>query len=124
MSLKNEILACKDQRLEPFEVPEWNATVYLRNLNGHERQRIFVKHKEIEGTARYYDVTALVVVLGLGDESGQRIFEDKDITTILNKDGAVLERVASAIQKHNGLHKEAVDDEKKDSETIPTSNSK
>jgi hypothetical protein len=116
-TLKQQILDAVDVQLEPIEIPEWACTATLRSFTGIERQRVVSKTQEKDRKAQ--EVVALLVVLGLGDESGKRIFDDKDVPAIMQKSAAVVERLGIAIAKHNGLHTEANEDAKKSLPTTP-----
>jgi len=114
MNLRQEIINAKDTRTVEHEVPEWKTTVYLRSFSGGERQRVLNKYTECEAQKKYYDVLAFMVLLGVGDENGNRVFSDNDLDKVLAKDAIVIERLGSVLAQHNGLHKEAVDEAKKD----------
>lgn len=108
MSLdRSAILAAADRKTAPLEVPEWGGTVYLRTLTGLERDALEAEITKNGGKVGK-NFRARFCALVLADESGKRLFEDKDADALAEKSGAVLGRICEAAFKHNGIGPEEV----------------
>lgn len=98
---KADILACRDARIEPLDVPEWGGTVYIRMLTVSEAESIAEKG----GTLRNVDLLAMAVC----DEKGAALFSEGDIEELNRKNGKVVADIAKAIVKHNSMDAQAVE---------------
>lgn len=111
------ILKANDLPIEPIEVPEWGGTVYVRTMDGSERDRFdatIIKRSRKDDTFDTAGLRADIVVLTVCDESGNLMFSDDDRMALLKKNAAVLDRICAKARKMNGiLDTEAVDDSKK-----------
>lgn len=98
-------------------VPELGegATVRVRVLMGHERDRFdqeLSKHKDdLAG------LSAVLVAMAAVDESGKRLFSDKDVDTVERLNGIVLNRVYWAAWKLNKFGGDAVEQDAKNSQS-------
>jgi hypothetical protein len=102
MSLKDQILAANDVKAEPVAVPEWNCTVFIKTMSGHDRDHweslAFPEGKPVE---HGYRVTLLLVALV--DEKGERVFSDADINLLSGKSSGVINRLYDVAARMNGL---------------------
>lgn len=107
------ILSADDFRYEDVECPEWGGTVRVRSLSGGQRSVITqrVQDKETE------DLEELLTVMGCVDETGNRIFTNKDIEKLQKKSNAPISRISKKIMELSGIGNagEAVEDAKKNS---------
>ena len=107
------ILNAEDFRYEDVECPEWGGTVRVRSLSGGQRSVITqrVQDKATE------DLEELLVVMGCVDETGNRIFTNKDIEKLQKKSNAPISRISKKIMELSGIGNagEAVEDAKKKS---------
>lgn len=107
------ILSADDFRYEDVECPEWGGTVRVRSLSGGQRSVITqrVQGKETE------DLEELLTVMGCVDETGNRIFTNKDIEKLQKKSNAPISRISKKIMELSGIGNagEAVEDAKKNS---------
>jgi len=118
MDLRTKVLGAEDLKLVKVHVLEWDCNLYIRTIDGAERERFFSQLERAKGPdeeANYKNYTASLVALCVGDESGKRVFDDKDIEALAKKSAQVLTRVALMCQKHNGLTKEDVEEAVKNS---------
>ena len=124
------ILDAIDQKIEQVEVPEWGGTVFVRSLNGTERDAYETemvrfgtdgKPKEV----RLQNMRAKLCALTICDETGNRLFSDKDVDALGEKNAAVLQKVFGVAQRLSGLTKrdmiELADGLKKDQSDGSTS---
>ena len=98
---REEILSFDDSKLEKVSVPEWGGDVFVRMMNGNERDAYeewctSVKRSLIGVRGR---LAALCIV----DEKGVRLFSDDDIESLGEKSAAALERIVSAAMKLNAV---------------------
>lgn len=107
------ILNAEDFRYEDVECPEWGGTVRVRSLSGGQRSVITqrVQDKATE------DLEELLVVMGCVDETGNRIFTNKDIDKLKKKSNTPISRISKKIMELSGIGNagEMVEDAKKNS---------
>lgn len=110
-SLRDLILASVDRKLEPLEVPEWNVTVYLRELSAEQVSRyrsiavgaVNAQTREVIDPVALMNVGAQVVVWGLCDADGKRLFSDADLVALGEKNANVIDRLSTQILRLSGL---------------------
>ena len=112
MGLREQILAVRDVRLEKLDVPEWETEVHLKSWSGLERSRALAVFGKMDDTS-----VAKVVAMSVCDADGATVFTDKDFGELAKKNGEVLERIALAACKHNGINK--VEQAKNESGSTP-----
>jgi hypothetical protein len=95
MNLKQTILNADDTRLEPVEVPEWKATVYVPVTTIAEAERL-------QGMTKGSDSFARMAANIILDEDGKRVFDDGDIPALSKKSLAALSRVLDRYNAING----------------------
>jgi endonuclease IV len=111
---KDDLLKFNDCKVESVEVPEWDCTLHIRSMSGHERAQLQSKIVECEKTNRWAEAYATAVCLGIAHANGDRLFSDKDFDKIMEKRADVVERLAIAVSHHNGLSANSLDAAKKD----------
>lgn len=119
MTLRDVILAKKDLDYSPLYVEEWDVTLYVRGLTGKERARLFKENSDQMGRPDMEKVYPLVVAYACfdKDEAGNfaRIFnpEDKtELAKINDKNGAALEKIATAALYKSGMGTGSVEEAK------------
>lgn len=112
---KQDILQARDVVKEMLEVPEWGGAIYVRSISAAERGLIeegAAKFKESKGKndtfARTF--TVKMVSMAVCDENGQRLFEDKDIALLQQKNAAVISRIAEVAQRLSGFSKQDLEE--------------
>lgn len=117
---KQDILQARDVIKEMLEVPEWGGAIYVRSISAAERGLIeegAAKFKESKGKndtfARTF--TVKMVSMSVCDENGQRLFEDKDIALLQQKNAAVISRIAEVAQRLSGFSKQDLEELEKNS---------
>ncbi len=101
---KEAILAVEDSSIRLVEVPEWNGSVYIRVLNGIEREKLetliarFDKDKEKK---EYYG--GILATLSICDENGNRLFTEEEVDSLAKKSGVALGRIIKQIMELNNL---------------------
>ena len=100
---------------EPFEVPEWNGTIYIKKWTGTERAKFITKIQGIyaEGdTGKPKDIESLfdfqteVVAMSLYGEDGQPLYDSKnpeDIIEVGQIEADLLQKLFAECAGRNGL---------------------
>jgi hypothetical protein len=92
---KNAILAIEDIR-QPvkLEVPEWNDSVYLRWPTASERDEweIYIRENSTKPSAV---IRAKLAAMLVSDETGKRLFCDRDIPALGAKSAPAIDRIFS-----------------------------
>lgn len=104
-----QILGLAELRREDVDVPEWNATVTIRELTGAERDEYetwMLKARAAEGGFPP-NVRARLVVMCALDEGGQPLFAEADVTALGAKSGRALDRLWNAARRLSGMGGEA-----------------
>lgn len=105
---KAAILAIPDIVPILVEVPEWGGCVWVRGLTARERDAfeasmVEVDKKTGERRPRTGNLRARLVVMGLCDEAGNRVFSDDDIPALGRKSALGMERVFDTIRGLSGM---------------------
>lgn len=111
MSLRDSILGATDRKLVSADVPEWGATVYLRELSAQQVATfkaksiaaVDLKTNEIKDAAALTELEITVCLWGICDEAGRRVFTDNDIKLLGEKSPLVISRLASEVVKMSGV---------------------
>lgn len=109
---KLAILSAQDCKHELLDVPEWGGAVKIRAMTGAERDAFRVQISDA-GDKNVGLFEAALLALTLADENGNRLFELADIEALRAKSAAVLDRVAKAAMKINGMADDSVEDAEK-----------
>jgi len=100
VSLRDSILAKNQKKLEPFDVPEWECTVYISTFSARDFNALA---KAMRNGDIPDDFFARLVYLCACEEDGTRIFSEADIPKIQDMDAEPVKRVALRAQEINGL---------------------
>lgn len=105
---RKTILNVSDLERELVSVPEWGGDVFVRGMNGNERDRyelgMFNAKDDLETKAI---IRARVVAFCTVDEAGANLFVPADITVLGTKSAAALDRVFSAAMRLSGMDESA-----------------
>jgi hypothetical protein len=116
---KDAILGADDLKIEAVNVPEWGGEVNVRSMTGVERDDFEASIVSIKGKdekANLRNFRAKLVALCVVDQDGKRMFSEKDIPALGQKNAAALDRVFTKAQEMSGLRKEDVNELTKNSE--------
>jgi hypothetical protein len=113
------ILAAGDIESERVEVPEWGGAVWVRTMDGRERDA-FEGHQIAHP---WEDIRARLAVITVCDSGGQALFNAGDVAAISRKSGRALDRIFEVSARLSGLGKKDIDELKKNSSTILSSDS-
>src|SRR4051812_28451543 len=94
MSLRDDILGCKDARLKEMEIPEWDTTIYLRSWTVAERYNWSALATKSDGDPKSAaKCLAMATVYSVADSDGKQVFSEKDVEALTGKSGEVLQRI-------------------------------
>lgn len=119
MSLTREaILGADDIQTETVDVPGWGDKVTVKGLTGAELddyqnsvRRFRAGQVEMLGNGR-----AKLLVRTLVDDSGRRLFEDKDAAALGKKSGRIIDQLYDVAARLSGLSEEEQDEMEGNSE--------
>lgn len=111
---REQMLHAHDIRTKTVDVPEWGGQVRVRRLTGEERDRyetsLIQEKKNGQVTRNLRNARARLVVLGVVDEEGKRIFSDADADALAQRSASAIERLFDAIRELSGMSDQAVEE--------------
>jgi hypothetical protein len=117
MSLTREqILAADDLPREAVDVPQWGGKVYVRTMNGLQRDGF---ETAVAGKGKV-EILAILTVKTVCDEAGNLLFEEEDVPAILAKNADPVLRIATVALRVNAINRTDVDELEKNSKAIPS----
>jgi hypothetical protein len=108
---RNAILKAQDLGLEMVHVPEWGGDVYVRGMNGAERdkfERSIVVERNGGREINTANIRAKLASMTICDEAGVKLFSQDDVDALGQKSAAALQRVFVVAQRLSGIGEEAV----------------
>lgn len=103
--LKDKIKSADDIVKETVECPEWGVNVEVRTMSGFKRaellQNCIDKDKGDFDQIKWQ--AGIIVTCSFDPESGEQIFTMEDVTWLMEKSSAPLERIAATATRLNGL---------------------
>lgn len=123
MLSRDDILNVSDRIIEKVEVPEWGGFVFVKSLNGSERDKWQASNMDKNKNWKIEKATSKLVVMCVCDEEGKQLFEYADIDILEKKSAKALNRVTDVALRLCGLTHEDVEEMEKNSESIPTDSS-
>lgn len=128
---KDQIIAAVDRKWEDVPVPEWGEgmEVRLMELSAADRGYIEAGSVVAQGQTPQLRVDSLktyrekLVMFGLVDEQGNRLFSNKEIAELGKKSGAVIERLAAKVQELSGMGRFAAKAAEGNSDADPSGSS-
>jgi hypothetical protein len=109
---RSQILEANDMMTEIVAVPEWGGEVIVSGMTGAARdawEQSLVVADGGKARTNMENIRARLVAATVVDESGNRLFDDKDVVMLGRKSSAALERVCKVAQRLNGLTNEDVE---------------
>lgn len=109
MSLRDQILACKDIQSEVVEVPQWGATVEVRGMTGRQRALVLKESVDARGNVDLQKLYPHLVIVSCYDpETGEPVFLAGDFDAVAEKSGAALEVIAQVAMRLSGFNAEDI----------------
>lgn len=121
-----DILNAKDIQLERVPVPEWGGDVFVKATNGKEfsdLQAQIIERKGNNQRVNLENIQAKLVAICVCDESGERLFNQKQVGLLAEKSSAALQRVFKVAQRLSGLGDDEIEGLTDDLKENPTEDS-
>ena len=109
MLSKEQILNARDREIVKVEVPEWGGSIYLKSLSGSDRDEFESISVQANEKKNWKNIRAQLLVYTITDESGNKLFEKKDIEKLGAKSGKVLDRLFVESQKLSKIRNEDIE---------------
>jgi len=119
---RDDILTVKDISIEEIDVPEWGGSVYVKGMNGTERDTFeasIVQQRGKNASVNMANIRAKLAAQTICNENGERLFTDADIKALGKKSAAALQRVFDIAQKLSGISGDDVDELAQEMEENP-----
>lgn len=111
-----QILKADDlAELEKIKVPEWDGFVYVRKMNGLERDRWELIASKAVDKPSQANIRASLCAMTICDEKGKRLFTDNQMSALGAKSGTALDRIFAVAKDLNKLSDEDVEELEKNS---------
>ena len=119
MLTKDAILGSEDIKRVKVSVPEWGGHVWVRGLNGLERddyeQRALDRKDGDKMAMRAW--RARMAASTVVDDKGKSLFKPTDCDALAQKNASALDRIVDAALELSGLGVSAADDAEKNSDS-------
>lgn len=100
--IRAKIKAAQNKKIVPVEIEEWNTTVYVKKLTGHELIK-FRKHDASESR----DQDIYLVALAACDEDGNALYTLDEIEDLKEEPATAILKLVLVAQKLNNLDEES-----------------
>jgi hypothetical protein len=103
---RDDILNKQDLPREEVYILEWDGSVWVRGMTGHERDRFEMSVTSGRGastTINLENARAKLVALTVVDEAGERLFTEDDVTALSKKSAIALNKLFEVSQRLSGL---------------------
>lgn len=123
-TLRDKIRNADDTVSEDTDVPEWNVKVRIIGMTGRQRAQFMQEFADDNGNVNFERLYPDLLLRTVADpETGELLFGEDDREWLLEKSGAVLDRVSTIAMQVSGLAPKAVDAEGKASSSDPSAGS-
>jgi len=130
MDLRSDLLAVNDCKCEKLDIPEWGhvgtTQLYARGLTLDERTAIANEANSANGASdatKNNILTRRLVLYGVCNADGVRVFADEDFELLGRKNANVLDRIGLKVSALSKLGADDVKELEKNSEATPTGSS-
>lgn len=115
---------------ELVEIPEWNGSIWVRELSAEERDDYSQSLVDTRQVGRktvvkpnFRNSDARMAVMCCVDEEGKRMFKDSDAPRLGKQSSRALGRICEVCQRLSGMTKEDIEELTKNSSTAPSADS-
>jgi hypothetical protein len=115
MDIRAKILSMDDRKTEVVHVPEWGVDIHVYSMTARDKtalQKHILKYEELPD-----DYFARIVYMCACDESGTRIFTEKDIAELQDKSATAVSRIAEVAMSLSKMNESPEALAEKNSET-------
>ena len=110
---RDDILEAKDIKIELVPTPGWGGEVYVKGLNGAERDKFEGSLVILRGKDKQMNMTnirAKLASMSICDEKGKRLFNENDVQALSQKSASELQRMFVVAQRLSGISDEDVEE--------------
>ena len=105
--IRKAVSVAKDITLEPMEIPEWDTTIWISALTYKERNKA-LKGANLSpdrefSTEEAQNFFMQVIITGVRDVDGNRVFTQEDIEMLMGKNSAVIDRIGARVTEISGF---------------------
>ena len=118
---KEQILSIRDIKIEELYVPEWNDSIFIKTMTAEERDKfeesIFIR----DGGKRKTDLFGLrakMCAFVICDEKGNRLFTEKEVEALSQKNANALTRIFEKAQELAAIGENDVAELSKNSKSV------
>ena len=109
MSLRDTIRESVDLESEVVDVPEWDdVRLELRGMTGKQRMKMSKVAQQKGAQDHFY--SDMLLVLAFDPETGDPVFDVADRDWLMEKSGAVLDRLIGVINQLSGISSEEAEE--------------
>lgn len=109
-SIRDRIIAANDTAKEMVEIPEWDVTVEVRSMSGAARSVLVQDAANNDGRLNFSRVLPEIIIGCVFDPTtGEKVFDAADAEILMEKSGAVLDRIIAVAMRLSGFNDGAVD---------------
>ena len=101
--------------LKKVEAPEWGDFVYVRKMNGMERDRWELMSAKAVDKPSQANIRASLCAMTICDDKGKRLFTDNQIANLGSKSSIALNRIFEVSRNHNKLSDDDIEELEKNS---------
>lgn len=127
---RDAILAALDIKYEYVDTPEWGGRVRVRSLTGSERDQYDGETYAAQQAAKTQgrgtpltDFRVRRVAKAIVDDDGRRVFSDKDVAALGQKNSAVIDRIDDVVVRLSGMGTASVEEAVADLKVVPSEGS-
>ena len=106
MLTREDILQADDLKRIEVKVPEWNGSVYVRQLNGEDGVAMVEAMRDSEGNIVASRMIPVTVAFTACDEEGNLLFAINDVEAIGKKSARALKRIFEVSNALNSISEE------------------
>ena len=119
---RDAILKINDIAIEQVDVPEWGGSVFVKGMNGSERDQFeqsIVQQRGKNARVNMANIRAKLAAQTICSKDGERLFTDADVKALGGKSASALQRVFDVAQRLSGISSDDVEELAKEQEDNP-----
>jgi hypothetical protein len=122
---KIDILKPRPLKTEIVPVPEWGGEVIVQEMTAAQRDEFetFALMKREAKDESPKGIRVSIIINTVVDENGKPLFTDLDAPDLAKKPGTIIDRIASVGLRLSGMTEAVVEEQSKNSETVPVESS-
>lgn len=119
----SDILAADDIKIVAVEVPQWGGTVFVKTLNGPQREKWEAECRTDGESNKNNTIRPITVAMATCDKDGNLLFTPDQVWELAKKSGVALDILFEKIQEVNGLRDSDIEELEKNLKTAPDDDS-